>query len=66
MLERNTKDALVFLSSDYPCSYYLHHNVNYSPKDPKSKAITNAYHYYVFDDKEHDTLFVQYCFELHW
>jgi len=30
-------------------TYY--HNVGYSPKDPKSKAITNKYHYYMFNDK---------------
>jgi hypothetical protein len=24
------------------------------------------YHYYISDDMEHDTLFVQHCFEFHW
>jgi hypothetical protein len=35
-----------------------HHNVDYGPKDLESKTITNKYHYYMFNDNEHDTLFV--------
>jgi hypothetical protein len=29
------------------------------------KVIKDA-HFYISDDKEHDTLFVQHCFLLHW
>jgi len=31
----------------------------------KEKLIIE-YHYYLSIDNEHDTLFVQHCFELHW
>jgi len=31
----------------------------------KEKLIIE-YHYYLSNDNEHDTLFVQHCFELHW
>lgn len=30
------------------------------------KKLLTEYHYYISDDTEHDTLFVQHCFELHW
>lgn len=43
------------------------HNPEYDPMDPKSKGpILKEYHYYISDDRIHDTLFVQHCFELHW
>jgi hypothetical protein len=25
-----------------------------------------GYHYYIFDDHTHDTIFIQHCFEVHW
>ena len=28
--------------------------------------LLTEYHYYISDDQEHDTLFVQHCFALHW
>jgi hypothetical protein len=36
-------------------------------EDPNSNAkkLIVGYHYYLFDDIEHDTLFVQHGFELH-
>ena len=36
--------------------------------DPSSDApkLLTEYHYYISDDAEHDTLFVQHCFALHW
>ncbi len=30
------------------------------------KKLLTKYHYYISDDNEHDTLFVQHCFQLHW
>ena len=36
--------------------------------DPSSDApkLLTEYHYYISDSNEHDTLFVQHCFALHW
>lgn len=36
--------------------------------DPSSDApkLLTEYHYYISDAPEHDTLFVQHCFALHW
>ena len=31
---------------------------------PKSRDVIKEYHFYVSDDCEHDTLFVQHCFGL--
>ena len=31
---------------------------------PQSRDVIKEYHFYVSDDREHDTLFVQYCFGL--
>jgi hypothetical protein len=30
------------------------------------KKLMTEYHYYISDDNEHDTLYVQHYFELHW
>lgn len=30
------------------------------------KKLITKYHYHLFDDTEHDILFLQHCFELHW
>jgi hypothetical protein len=39
------------------------HNLDYLT-NPNGNKIIKEYHYYVLDDKDHDTLFVQHCFEL--
>jgi hypothetical protein len=30
------------------------------------RKIIKEKHFYILDDKEHDTLFVQHCFMMHW
>jgi hypothetical protein len=32
----------------------------------RAKKFIIEYHYYLSNDTEHDILFVQHCFELHW
>ena len=29
-------------------------------------VVNKFYHFYIYDDKNHDTLFVQHCFMLHY
>jgi hypothetical protein len=41
-------------------------NFDHNQDDPKSCRLIIEYHYYCFDDKKHDNLFVQKCFNLHW
>ncbi len=41
------------------------HNPDFDPYDEDSRIITE-YHFYISDDKQHDSEFVQYCFGLHW
>ncbi len=40
-------------------------NPKYNPTKPSSKVLKEV-HYYVFDDNNHDNLFVQHAFGLHW
>jgi hypothetical protein len=35
------------------------------PSSIENKFVTK-YHYYIFDNTKHDTLFVHHCFELQW
>ncbi len=35
-------------------------NPNYDPQDPESSKDIIEYQYYVYDDKNHDNLFVQH------
>lgn len=41
-------------------------NDHFNPQDPKSKRLKTDYFYYVSDDPKHDSLFVQFCLNLHW
>jgi hypothetical protein len=41
-------------------------NPNYVHVENGKKGSLTKYHYYIFDDNNHDTLFVQHYFELHW
>lgn len=41
-------------------------NESHNPSDPKSKRLRTEYHYYISDDRVHDSLFVQHCLVLHW
>jgi hypothetical protein len=34
--------------------------------DCGEKMLLIEYYYYILDDNEHDTLFVQHCFQFHW
>jgi hypothetical protein len=43
----------------------FHHNLEYDPYDEETRILTK-YHFYVFDDRKHDSEFVQHCFKLHW
>jgi hypothetical protein len=42
-----------------------HHNPHYDLVTKNSKTLKEV-HYYVFDENDHDTLFVQHAFKLHW
>jgi hypothetical protein len=47
----------------------VHITYRYNPNyvaNPNSKKIIKEYHYYVLDDKNHNTLFVQHCFKIQW
>ncbi|KAG0631145.1 hypothetical protein M758_1G230800 [Ceratodon purpureus] len=41
-------------------------NDSHNPEDPQSKRLSTEYHYYISDDRVHDSLFVQHCLMLHW
>ncbi len=41
------------------------HNPNPIPNDEDSKVLMK-YHFYINDDKTHDSYFVQHCLLLHW
>jgi hypothetical protein len=43
-----------------------HRNAEWDPSDRTSKKLITEYHYYISDDPKHDSLFVQYCLDLHW
>jgi hypothetical protein len=38
---------------------------NPDPTDESSKTVMK-YHFYISDDKKHDSYFVQHCLMLHW
>jgi hypothetical protein len=40
-------------------------NPEYNAEDSESKEILKEVHYYVSDEKEHDSIFVQHAFRLH-
>jgi hypothetical protein len=40
-------------------------NSNPDPEDESTRSIM-TYHFYIFDDKLHDSYFVQHCLLLHW
>jgi hypothetical protein len=44
-------------------TYRINHG--YDPIHLESKILKKV-HYYILDEKEHDTLFVQYAFVLNW
>jgi hypothetical protein len=41
-------------------------NLEYNLEDPTSKKFRTDYYYYISDDKQHDSLFVQFCLTKHW
>jgi hypothetical protein len=47
------------------CTFVTNGNFVANPNCGEKKLLTK-YHYYISDDNEHDTLFVQHCFQLHW
>jgi hypothetical protein len=40
-------------------------NLNYDPFVDRSRILKEV-HYYVSNEKEHDTFFIQHAFKLHW
>ena len=40
-------------------------NLNPDPNDDSSKTLVK-YHFYISDDRKHDSYFVQHCLMLHW
>ncbi len=53
---------------NYQINILLHmtyrHNPHPNPYDEESLNL-NEYRFYIFDDQEHDSQFVQHCFKLH-
>jgi hypothetical protein len=41
------------------------HNLEHDPYDEETRILTK-YHIYAFDNRKHDSKFVQHCFKLHW
>jgi hypothetical protein len=41
-------------------------NPTWNLLDPNSLQLIIEYHYYIFDDRRHNNLFVQHAFNLHW
>lgn len=41
-------------------------NLTYDVSNPQSKRLSTQYLYYISDDRVHDSLFVQFCLDLHW
>jgi hypothetical protein len=41
-------------------------NVEYDATNPQSSQVLKEVHYYISDDKTHDSFFVQHTFTLHW
>lgn len=41
-------------------------NPTWNLLDPNSLRLITEYHYYIFDDRRHNNLFVQHAFNLHW
>jgi hypothetical protein len=53
----------------YQVSILVHISFRHNPEmDPYNEDtwILNEYHFYISDDKQHDSAFVQHCFGLHW
>jgi hypothetical protein len=42
-----------------------HYNKDFDPVEPRSRILKDI-HYYIYDEKEHDTFFVQHAFKLQW
>jgi hypothetical protein len=53
----------------YQCTIFVHISwmqiPNFDPNDEDSKIVMR-YHFYIYDDKTHDSYFVQHCLFLHW
>jgi hypothetical protein len=53
----------------YHISILMHitycHNLHPDPNDEGSQVFIE-YHFYIFDDRKHDSEFVQHCFKFHW
>ncbi len=41
-------------------------NVEYDVTDPQSFRVLKEVHYYINDDKTHDSLFAKHAFTIHW
>jgi hypothetical protein len=43
----------------------FHHNPKYDTYDEETRTLTQ-YHFYVSNDRKHDSEFVEHYFKLHW
>jgi hypothetical protein len=41
-------------------------NLDFDPKNPQSSQILKEVHYYIYNNKMHNNLFVQHVLILHW
>ncbi len=72
-VENNTFEIQNEMQSMHWHSYHIsilvhityHHNPHLDPYDEESQVF-NEYHFYIFNDRKHDSKFVQHCFKLHW
>ncbi len=64
--QRNPIHAFAFVLGYHPCSYHVLCLTLIIMKLNGEPKVIKESHFYVNDDKEHDTLFVQHCLLLHW
>jgi hypothetical protein len=41
-------------------------NLDFSVGDDEKTREITEYHFYISDNRNHDNLFIQYCFKQHW
>jgi hypothetical protein len=59
--------SLVFVLDNSPCSHYLSTESWLWPNHGQEQnPLRGALYYYISNEKDHDTLFVQRAFRLHW
>jgi hypothetical protein len=68
MKVQNEVQSMHWHSSQVPILVHITYfrNPEYNAEDSELKEILKEVHYYVSDEKEHDSIFVQHAFRLHW